>query len=217
MKNPGTSIRLAIVDDHPMVLRGLSDILRNHTHIRVDALYKNAAELQDGLETQQPDVLLLDIQLPDISGDELAPGLLEKYPELKILVLTNFDSVMYASKMQWQGVHGYLLKTADEATLIEAIEVVYGGGYFMEKEMQDNIEQHPLKSKKILAAKTALTSREKETLQLITDGFTDQKIAETLFLSPKTVKQYRMALLLKLDVNNTASLVRKALEMGLVR
>lgn len=217
MKNPEKPIRLAIVDDHPMVLRGLSDILRNHPNIRVDALYKNAAELQDGLEMQQPDVLLLDIQLPDISGDELAPGLLEKYPELKILVLTNFDSVMYASKMQWQGVHGYLLKTADEATLIEAIEVVYGGGYFMEKEMQDNIEQHPLKSKKILAAKTALTSREKETLQLITDGFTDQKIAETLFLSPKTVKQYRMALLLKLDVNNTASLVRKALEMGLVR
>lgn len=217
MKNPEKPIRLAIVDDHPMVLRGLSDILRNHTHIRVDALYKNAVELLAGLETQQPDVLLLDIQLPDISGDELAPELLEKYPELKILVLTNFDSVMYASKMQWQGVHGYLLKTADETTLIEAIETVYGGGHFMEKEMQDNIEQHPLKSKKILAAKTALTSREKETLQLISDGFTDQKIAETLFLSPKTVKQYRMALLLKLDVNNTASLVRKALEMGLVR
>lgn len=217
MKNPKPLIRLAIVDDHPMVLRGLADILRNHSHIQVKALYNNATELLAGLEKAQPDVLLLDIQLPDTPGDELAPELLEKYPDLKILVLTNFDSVMYATKMQWQGVQGYLLKTADEATLIAAIETVFNGGHFMEQEMQDNIEQHPLKSKKILAVKTALTSREKQILQYIADGMTDQQIADSLFLSLKTIKHYRTTLLLKLDVSNAPALVAKALKMGLVR
>lgn len=217
MTSPPAKINVAIVDDHPMVLHGLRAVLLNYPNIQVEGMYKNGRELQEGLTQSVPDVLLLDIQLPDIPGDELAPELLENYPDLKILVLTNFDSALYATKMEWIGVHGYLLKSADESILIEAIESVYAGGHYIEKAIQDNIDRNPLRSKKILAAKTALTPREKEVLQLIVDGLTDEKIGETLFLGLNTIKHYRMTLLLKLDVNNTASLVGKALKLGLVR
>lgn len=217
MKQHPQPIKIALVDDHPLMLNGLSRILTNYPQVAVSALYKNGKELLEGLTGNQPDVLLLDIQLPDITGDELTPKLLELYPELKILVLTNFDSVLYASKLQWLGAHGYLLKTADEPVLIEAIETVFNGGRYWGKELQDQIDSQPLKAKKIMAAKSALTPREKEVLQLIADGYSDPKICETLFLSPNTIKHYRMALLLKLDATNAASLVSKALKLGLVR
>lgn len=217
MNNSIPPIKIALVDDHPMMLNGLSSMLTNYKQVVVDAVYKNGRELLQGLVHKQPDVLLLDIQLPDISGDELAPQLLVQYPDMKLLVLTNFDSALYASKMQYLGAHGYLLKTADESVLIEAIETVHQGGRYWGKELQEQIDNQPLKAKKILAAKTALTPREKEVLQLITDGYTDTKISEVLFLSLNTIKHYRMALLLKLDANNTASLVSKALKLGLVR
>lgn len=209
-------ISVTIVDDHPMVLYGLQATLQKYNHIHVQAVYKNGRELMDGLMLSLPDVLLMDIQLPDIQGDELASLLLEKYPALKILVLTNFDSLLYVSKMQWLGVHGYLLKTTDEEILVKAIEKVSAGEHFLEKEMQDNIARHPIRSKKMLAAKTALTKREKEILCLIADGMTDMKISETLFLGVNTIKHYRKALLIKLEVNNTATLVRKALQLGLI-
>lgn len=208
-------IKVSIVDDHPMVLQGLQTILAHHPHINVVATYKNGDELMDGLTVSVPDVLLLDIQLPGRAGDELVPQLLDNYPDLKILVLTNFESPMYASKMLWQGVHGYLLKTAEEKILISAIEKVYKGEQFIERQLKDKIENHPLKSKKILSARSSLTMREKEILQFIVNGYTDQKIADTLHLSLDTIKHYRLTLLLKLDVNNTAKLVNVALKMGL--
>src|SRR5690606_28269166 len=146
--NPNPSkIKVAIVDDHPMVLHGLRAVLLNYTHIQVGGTYKNGSALLEGLKAAAPNVLLLDIQLPDIPGDELAPELLETYPDLKILVLTNFDSALYATKMQWIGVHGYLLKSADEAVLLEAIETVHAGGQYIQKEIQDNIDRNPLRSK----------------------------------------------------------------------
>ena len=209
------NIKVSIVDDHPMVLQGLQTILAHYQHIHVSSVYKNGTELMNGITDCRPDVLLLDIQLPDQTGDELVPQLLALYPDLKILVLTNFESTMYASKMLWQGVYGYLLKTAEEEILIEAIETVFKGKKFIVQGIKNKIEHTPLKSKKILAAKSALTTREKEVLQLIVNGYTDQKIADTLFLGLNTIKHYRLTLLLKLNVNNTASLVNLALKMGL--
>lgn len=209
-------IHIVLVDDHPLVLQGLEIALSAYQDIQVSGVYKNGQELLAGIASLQPDVLILDIHLPDIPGDELVPLLLDQYPDLKIMVLTNFDSTMYASKMQYLGVHGYLLKTTETKIVVEAVRLIYAGQKVMEKSIQAQIEQSPLRSQKILAAKAALTSREKQILQMISDGFTDPKIAETLFLSGNTVRHYRDTLLLKLDVNNTAAMVSKALKLGLV-
>ncbi len=209
-----TIINVAITDDHPMVIQGMTTMLSGYKHIHLCGVYQSGAELMKGMAQAQPDVLILDIQLSDKTGDELLPELLGLYPDLKVLVVTNFDSTMYADKMLWQGAKGFLLKTADKAELVRAIEVVYAGERYIEKSMAERIAGESVRNKKLYTWKSMLTDREKEILQLIVEGKTDQEIADQLFLGLNTIKFYRKGMLLKLDVPNTASLVAKALKMG---
>jgi len=208
-------IRIAIADDHPMVIKGLQQMLVNYPKIVMTAAYHNGLALLKGLDRELPDVLLLDIQLPGQTGDELVPVLLKKYPALKILMLTNFDSTLYASNVLRYGALGYLLKTTDEDMLIAAIEAVQRGERFLEPSMQQKIERQDARRKQELRTKPALTLREKEILQLIIDGDTGQEIAEKLHIGFRTVENYRFNILLKMEVKNTASLVKKALTLGL--
>ncbi len=208
-------IKTAIVDDHPMITEGLMRILAKYEHIDLVGVCHNAEQLFDLLRQSKVDVLLLDIQLPDQTGDSIVPRLSEEHPQMKIIVITNFDSTLYAVKMSYLGVSGYLLKTAGETAIIEAIDTAYKGGTYYDKKMEEEVKAYPIKSKKILVSKTILTEREKEVLQLITEGYTDQMIADTLFLGLGTIKHYRTTLLLKLEASNTAALVAKALKLGL--
>jgi two-component system secretion response regulator SsrB len=209
------NIRIAIADDHPMIIGGLQRILAQFPNMSLTGTYANGKELLEGLQTIVPDVLLLDIQLPDKTGDELAPIILKKYPELKIIALTNFDSSLYIHNMFRCGVHGYLLKTSDEQELIRAIETVNSGGTFLEPELKTKMQQLEEKERKAVSLKSSLTNREKEILQYIVDGHTCAQTAEKLFLSVATVENYRIRILLKLGVNNAAALTKKALLLGL--
>lgn len=209
------SIRIAIADDHPMIIGGLQKILAQLPHMLLTGAYANGKELLEGLQTTVPDVLLLDIQLPDKTGDELTPVVLKKYPGIKIIALTNFDSSLYIHNMFKCGVHGYLLKTSDEQELIRAIETVYHGGTYLEAELKVKMQQLEEKERKAVSLKSSLTNREKEILQHIVDGYTCTQTAEKLFLSVATVENYRVRILLKLDVNNAAALTKKALLLGL--
>jgi DNA-binding NarL/FixJ family response regulator len=210
------SIQVAIVDDHPLIMQGMQMLLSRYPHIILVGAFGSATELMHGLERMTPDVLLLDIQLPDKSGDELAPQILKTCPGIKILMLTNFNSPLYVHNALRNGVHGYLLKTTEQETLIHAIETVHNGGQFIEAALQEKMEEEiPKKNKRIFTTKSNLTSRETEILQLIVNGYTDPEIAQQLFLSLHTVKRYRINILLKLDVKNTAALVNKALKLGL--
>jgi len=164
-----------------------------------------------------PDVLLLDIQLPDKPGDELTHLVLKKFPLIKIIALTNFNSVLHVNSMIANGAKGYLLKTTEEATLIKAIETIFQGGSFIEESLRDELRDFETGVKRMATLKTTLTPREKEILQLIADGLTGQEIASKLFISFKTVEYYRYNILLKLDCTNTALLIKKAMTMGLVK
>ncbi len=212
-----TCIKIAITDDHPMVAQGLRAMLSAYHYISVIAMYKNGEDLMAGLRQEQPDVLLLDIQLPGKNGDELAPEILRQYPGLKILILTNFESGMYAAKMLWIGVQGYLLKNSDEQQLIQAINTVYNGGQFIAPGLRERIDETDARSRQLFAEKTRLTLREKEVLQLIVNGQTDKEIAQMLFLGMNTVRHYRRSLLLKMDAKNTAELISKALKSGMAQ
>ncbi len=215
--NDSSIIDIAIADDHPLVINGLKNILPAYPHIRLVGTYANGKELMAGLAFLQPHVLLLDIQLPGQAGDELAPIILEKYPEIKILAITNFDSPLYVNTMFTRGALGYILKTADNETLVKAIETVYQGQQFMEYYMKEKLAHASYKIQKALSTKTSLTQREREILQLIVDGHTNNKIAELLFLSAKTVDNYRTNIMVKLDVNSLGALVKKALQSGLAK
>jgi DNA-binding NarL/FixJ family response regulator len=208
-------IHIAITDDHPMIIGGLRNMLSLYPHIQLDNAYTTGTALMDGLQLQQPDVLLLDIQLPDKTGDTLVPLILKKYPAIRILALTNMDSMLYIHNMLRLGVSGYLSKNSDPDTVIKAIETIYNNEQFLEPAIKQKLDQFALTMRKEAALKPTLTLREKEILQLTVNGDTIQEISEKLFIGLRTVEYYRSNLLLKLEVKNMAGLIKKAIRLGL--
>lgn len=210
------SIKIAITDDHPMIVDGIQNLFSNYNHITLTGTYSDGIELMKGLESNVPDILLLDIQLPGQTGDELVPILLKKYPHLRILVLTTFNNIVYANNMLRQGVAGYLLKTARQHTMMEAIETVFNGNIFIEPSLKEKLEgEISQKTRSAVYSKIMLTLREKEILKLIIKGHTNQEIISSLFLSINTVKNYRKRIYRKLDAKNMAELTKKAIDLNL--
>lgn len=210
-------IKIAIADDHPLVINGLKDMLEGNKGIIICASYLNGEELLNGLKTKQPDVLLLDIQMPGQGGDEIAIIISKEYPEIKILTLTNFDNTLYVNNMLKNGAIGYLLKNTDQKTLIKAILSVAKGEIYLDAKMKERMEEFQKQNFRNSSTKQVLTNREKDILNLIVKGFNNSEIAKTLFLSSRTIENYRSNLYLKLEVKNTAGLIKKAIELGLYK
>lgn len=205
-------ITVAIVDDQEIILNGLQKILTDVSNIQVIAMYNNGDDLLNGLSTQLPDVLLLDIQMPERSGIELAAIIAKKFPSVKMIALTNVDVLMQMKQMLQKGCLGYLLKDVSPQILISAIETVYTGEQFL----NETLKKQLLTSLSGQDEKQIITRREKEILKLILEENTNQEIANKLFLSLRTVENHRNNLLQKLNVKNTAGLVKVALQEGLV-
>lgn len=211
-------IQVAITDDHPIVIDGLQNALRTHNDINIAGTYANGTELLKGMQQTKVDVLLLDLQLPDKNGSELAPILLQKYPDLHILILSGMDSSPYIKEMMRKGCKGYLLKsTTNQTTLVTAIRQVYEGGLFLDANLKEQLLQEMLVTKRQAnKLNPKITQREKEVLRLIATECTNQEIADRLFISLRTVETHRYNLMQKLEVKNTAGLLRMAAKMGMV-
>lgn len=210
-------IKVAITDDHPIVINGLRNALQAHNDITITGTYRNGAELLKGIKQARADVLLLDLQLPDKNGAELAPLLLQEYPDLNILVLSGMDSSPYIKEMMRKGCKGYLLKsTTDQNTLVSAIREVHAGGLFLDAHLKEQLLQEMLITKRQAnKLNPKITQREKEVLRLIATECSNQEIADQLFISLRTVETHRYNLMQKLEVKNTAGLLRMAGQMGL--
>ncbi len=211
-------ILIAIADDHPLVLNGLKTVL-NQFGNRFQLLWEavNGEEILQNLENfPEPDVLLLDIQMPQRDGMETCKIIHQQYPAIHIIALTNFEDVFYVKNMMKNGAQGYLLKTADIEVLLKAIETVYEGEVFFDEAIKSKLIQDSLFGKRRTGLTPMLTRREKEVLKFIIDEFTNPQIAAKLFLSLRTVEKHRTSLLQKLGVKNTAGLVKEAITKGLV-
>ncbi len=210
-------IKVVITDDHPLVIKGLQNMLDHVAHVAIIDTCQNGAELLTSLEKNIPDVLLLDIQMPDQNGDELARIIKKEYHSVRILALTGFDTPFYVRSMLQSGCLGYLIKNTGQKTLLEAIETVYRGEQYIEERLQEVLLNNMLKLRKQrTSADPVLTRREKDVLRLVVDEYTSQEIADTLYLSLRTVEKYRLHLLQKLQVKNTVGLVKAALELNLL-
>jgi DNA-binding NarL/FixJ family response regulator len=210
-------ITVSITDDHPLAIEGLQNMLLSSPAIRVKGTYSTAAALFEGLHEEQPDILLLDILLPDHKGTELAGIIKQKYPRLNIIAITSLDAPIHVRSMIRQGCKGYILKNTDKQSLIRAIEYVYQGGEYIEPSLKEKLLYNTLHNKKSSSGKSPnLTTREKEILQLIVAELTSQEIADRLFLSLRTVETHRFNLQKKLDVNNNIGLAKAALMLGLL-
>ncbi len=212
------AIKVVITDDHPLVITGLKNVISSAEHIECMGCYTSGHALLTALAETQPDVLLLDMQLPDITGHELAGKVLKLYPDIRIIILTSMEATHQVEDMMQIGCMGYLLKsTTDHSRLIQAIEQAYNGEYFLDDALSRQLLSNIIKKKKQADDLGALlTRREKEVLQLITDELTNQEIAESLSVSIRTIECHRLSLLHKLQAKNTAGLVKKAIEMRLL-
>lgn len=206
-------IRIAIVDDHPLLIKGLQTMLQHYTDMEVTGSYQNGNALIQGLRSVQPDVLLLDIQMQGQMGDELVPLLHKQYPNMMVLVLTNMEHEYYIKTMLQHGVMGYVLKSSDEIVLLEAIRTVHRGQQYFDP----GIRKQAAKAQRSVMESPMLTRREKEILELIAANYSSNDIAVKLSLSKRTIDNHRIHLLLKMDVKNSASLVKKAMDLGLIR
>lgn len=207
-------IRVFIVDDHPMVIEGLKSLLCQLDDIEVAGTASNAFDTISLLKTNKVDIILLDINLPDISGIDLCKKIQEEFPEIKILGISTFSDRSYISRMIANGASGYLIKSASADEIVEAIQTVLKGRLYLSLEMEHVL--HPSSATIPANALPALTKREKEVLQHIAEGLTNNQIAEKLFISPLTVDSHRKNLMTKLEVKNTASLIKLAIEQNLL-
>ncbi|GAA4319037.1 response regulator transcription factor [Compostibacter hankyongensis] len=202
------SIQVFIVDDHPMVVAGLRTLLGQLEDITVAGTAGSAFETMPLLKKHTVDVLLLDINLPDVSGIDLCKKIHREFPGIKILGISTFSERSYISRMIGNGASGYLIKSASAEEIAGAIRTVLQGKLYLSLEMEHVLQPSAALTAGVLPA---LTKREKEVLQLIAEGFTNNQIAAQLFISPLTVDSHRKNLLMKLGVNNTAALIRLAI------
>jgi DNA-binding NarL/FixJ family response regulator len=192
-----------IVDDHYMVVEGIRSLLQHEKGIEWKGHAMNAASCLAFLKQQQPDVILMDINLPDKSGIDLCKEVKEKHPSVFILGLSTFNQQSFIEKMMENGASGYLLKNATQTELMEGIETVMKGKLYLSNEAAQSLRH-------INSEAPVLTRREKEVLEHIANGMTNNEIAQKLFLSASTVDTHRKNLLAKLSAKNTAELVRLA-------
>lgn len=202
-------IKVHIIDDHKMLVEGLCASINKSDIAVVTGVSYTLAECRKALIFDTPDVLLLDINLPDGSGVDFCTEVHEKYPTIKILVLTTHNEYSIARRIIENGASGYILKNSLSDEVIAGIQTVANGETFLCKEIDVIINKK--KEQQIW-----LTTRETDVLRLIVNGCTNQEIANALFLSVETIKTYRKNLILKLGAKNSMILVKMAIENKLI-
>jgi two-component system, NarL family, response regulator NreC len=209
------TIKVLICDDHALVRSGLHRLLEAESDFDVVGEAADAEQAVGGVADLQPDVLLLDVVMPGRSGIDAIPDLLEASPGTRILVLSMQDDPSYVRKAFSAGAHGYLLKEAADAELVQAIQDVAGGHRYV----------HPALGARLAAAEAEehdraeadpLSEREHEVLRLLALGHTNQEIAKQLFISVRTAETHRARIMQKLRLSSRAELVRYALATGVL-
>ncbi|WP_426478539.1 response regulator [Chryseobacterium sp. CBSDS_008] len=206
-------IKVAITDDHPLLLEGLKNILGNSDTIDVVNCFRNVSEMNAGLAKEDIDILLLDINLADINSTELIKPLKKKHGNLRIIILSVHNELPVINSTLAEGALGYIQKNASVSEILEGITAVYEGNRFLcsqtravlEKKQADGLHQVP-----------RLTRREKEILGEAAKGLTTNQMAEKLFISPHTVESHRKNLIEKFQTSNLSSAIKLAIEYGLI-
>lgn len=204
-------ISVFIVDDHYMVIEGIRSLLKDEAEIDVAGHAMNAESCLAFLRTRLPDVILMDINLPGMSGIELCEAVKKAYPSVFILALSTSRQESFIQKMMENGASGYLLKNATRKEIMEGIQAVIKGRTYLSQEAVESLRMAKANGGPVL------THREKEVLELLADGLTNNEIARKLFISAATVDTHRSNLLAKFGAKNMASLVKAAMKKKMLR
>lgn len=212
-------IRIIVVDDHTLMRQGIVGLMSAEPDIEVTGEAGTAAEAVVLLTNGPPDVALLDIGLPDISGLELAAQVRDRFPDVRVLMVTMHDREDYLFQALQSGASGYVLKGADVEDLVEAVRTVYRGDIYIYPTLTGNLVRDYLRRSddSSQAPYDGLSEREQEVLQLIADGLTSAQIAKQMHLSPHTVQSHRDHIMTKLDLHSTVALTKYAIRKGLIQ
>lgn len=202
-------VGIFVVDDHYMVIEGIRSLLQKEKTIDWMGHATNAASCLSFLKLHEPDVILMDINLPDKSGIDLCKEVKQLHPAVAVLGLSTFNQQAIIKNMMDNGASGYVLKNATKEELLEAINSIIKGKAYYSFEVLSSL-------RKAEPNQLLITRREKEVLLLIAEGLTNAEIAEKLFVSIPTVNTHRKSLLEKFDVKNTAMLIGKATKLDLL-
>ncbi len=216
-------ITVLIVDDHKIIRDGIKSLLEDVPNIKIIGEASNGVEAIEFFKNQFAEVVIMDIRMPEMSGIETTKYLTENYPNVKILALTMHDEEAFISKMLQAGASGYLLKNVGKEEFVTAIQKIFKGENYFSLEVATKMMTKFMPNKNnddIDINKdndnSQLTKREIEVIKLIAEGLTSQDIADKLFISPRTVDTHRRNLLQKLNVKNTAELIKYAIKHNIV-
>ena len=214
-----TKFKILIADDHAMIRSGVRSLLQKSKEWTVVGEAVNGKEAIEKFNQLAPDLLILDISMPDMNGMECARLLLSESPEAKIIILSMYDDEDYISRCMEYGVKGYVIKSETGDELEYAVKTVLKGQSYFSSQVQQVIFKKyttNVTKKKEKEPEIKLTSREIEIVKLISEGLTSHQMADKLFISPRTVETHRSNLIKKTGVKNSIELVKKVEKMGLI-
>ena len=209
-------IRVLMVDDHTLVRAGISALLRNLPGIQIVAEAGDGLEGLEAIKTHRPDVVLLDIALPKLSGLEIAARVHKQFPTVHVIILSIHKNEEFVWRALRAGADGYVVKDASLAELEIAIRSVIKGESYLSPVVSRLVVKDYIMRVEGSSELDKLTSRQREVLQLIAEGYSTKEAAHTLNLSVKTVESHRTDLMERLDIHDLAGLVRYAIQVGLV-
>lgn len=221
-------IKIALIDDHKLFREGVKRILGFEPSFEVVAEADDGNEAIELAESYQPDVILMDINMPDVNGIEATTELMKQFPDIKVVILSIHDDESYVTHALKTGAQGYLLKEMDTDSLMEAIRVVYEGGSYLHPKVTHNLVEEyrrltandsSFSDKKTIEYRKPLhllTKRECQVLQLLSEGQSNRTISVTLEISEKTVKNHVSNILQKMNVNDRTQAVVTAIRNGWV-
>ncbi len=212
-------LSIVLADDHTILREGLRALLTADSSFEIVGEARDGREAVRCIEKLGPDLLLMDLSMPRMSGMDAIREIKKRYPETKIIALTVHKTEEYLLTTLQAGADGYVLKDATHDELIMAIKNVMGGKSYLSPGVSEKVIEGYLEGKEITRSRSSwetLSQREREVLKLIAEGYKNKEIAEDLCISLKTVEKHRANLMKKLDLHNAAALTVYAMEKGLV-
>jgi DNA-binding NarL/FixJ family response regulator len=210
------SIRIILADDHEILRHGLSKSFEHESDIKVIGQASNGHSAVEMVRELLPDVVIMDIGMPDLNGVEATRKIIKNTPKVKVIGLSMHSSDKYVREMFKAGASGYLLKNCPFEELTEAVRTVAGGKTFISPAIGDMIvKEYASKPDDEKSVFSILSQREREVLQLLAEGKTTKQIAKRLHISPKTVEAHRLKIMERLDIDNVAQLTKYAIQEGL--